>query len=83
MGVNSSIACYVWGVNLDPDLQPRQQPARPGSRLVVNTRMKQSGVDWLDHVGHETRRTRSEVIRASIAVAAKHEDELRQMLGSA
>lgn len=80
--VISAIVCYVGGMDMDPDLNPRHRPPTGNTRTIVNVRMKRPGVEWLDRLAADSRRTRSEVIRASIAVAARHEQELDALLRS-
>ena len=39
-------------------------------------RLRTNGLTWLDDKAHEHRRSRSDVIRAAISIAAKHPAEL-------
>lgn len=70
------MVCYMSG-----------ETAKRPAREYVPTRIGAAGVAWVERIaleedGRQTKRriTRSDVIRASLAVARNHEDELRRML---
>jgi hypothetical protein len=45
-------------------------------RIAITFRLGLVGKDWIDYLAHTHRVDRSEVIRAALAVAKKHESEL-------
>lgn len=59
---------------------PMPEDEKRPKRRTITMKIGYSGLDWLDGLAREHRVPRAEVIRASFAVAKKHEREVEQRI---
>lgn len=55
-------------------------PPKAPPKVIVNVKIGQPGVEWIDALAEDHLTTRSDVIRHCLVIASKHEAEVRKRI---